>query len=396
MLFSKMLKDGLKHIVYKVNYGLFLKNRLLLESNPDFSDNTGAVYKELCKRGINKKIKIVWVCSKKVDRALPKNVSQIARNGNIFERIHRYYLELTSKYIIDCNRNIYKRNKKQLRIHLTHGSPIKDAYYQCIVPNKDADYILSQSSYFIKTIVRGDGIIKEEQVIPLGFPRNDDLLSDDKNANAFLNRYGSGKKVFWLPTYRKNKNMKGVDDPFYDTGLQYNYAVPCIETKKQIVELNNILAKNNIILIIKPHPAENIDAVRKIGLSNIVFINDIDIFAGNTNLYQLLALSDALITDYSSVYYDYLLTKKPIGLAIPDITTYSKHVKMYWSDYKKAIIGEYIESYDGLVAFMKHISRGEDIKKEERLTAMKQYNEYTDAKASERVVDFFLDKIGYK
>ena len=51
----------IKEKIDKLNYRLLLRNYILLESNPDFSDNTKAVFDELIKLKINEKFKLIWL-----------------------------------------------------------------------------------------------------------------------------------------------------------------------------------------------------------------------------------------------------------------------------------------------------------------------------------------------
>ena len=57
-------------------------------------------------------------------------------------------------------------------------------------------------------------------------------------------------------------------------------------------------------------------------LSNLVFINDAFLSDNGIINYELLGVADALLTDYSSVYYDYLLLDRPIGLCWDDYEEY--------------------------------------------------------------------------
>ena len=124
-----MLKKKLIKMLYKSNFKILMRNIILMESNPDFSDNTKAIFDEIIQRGINKKIKIIWlVKNKKIyDDINIKNVYFLQTNKNIFTKMKYLYYNFFSKYIIDCNRYIHKLNKNQFRIYLSHGGTLKRA-----------------------------------------------------------------------------------------------------------------------------------------------------------------------------------------------------------------------------------------------------------------------------
>lgn len=385
------IKEKIKKRIYNMNYKPFMKNMILMESNPDLEDNTGALYKEMLKRNINESIEIVWmVHSDKFSKNKIKNVKFINVNKFFGRLIWKKYSFL-AKYIIDCNLCIKKKNKNQIRFFLTHGHIFKLCNGYTMSLGK-MDYILQLSNAFKGTLK----YYEDQNVtsVCLGFPRNDDLFRKSDEADRLIKQFKSKKIIAWLPTYRNNKSTHNSNE--FNMPLIYRYAVPCIETEEQIKKLNELLKKNDITLIIKPHPAEDLSNLKKLNLSNIKLILNTDLDNNNLNIYQFLSETDAMITDYSSIYYDYLLTKKPIGLAIPDLEEFSKHMPMYWSDYKEAIAGEYIYTFDDLVKFIENVASGNDIAYEKRMEKLKLYHKYPDGNSSERVLTFFLERIGYK
>ena len=102
---------------------------------------------------------------------------------------------------------------------------------------------------------------------------------------------------------------------------------------------------------------------------------------------------DALITDYSSVYYDFLLTQKPIGLAIPDIEEYSKTCTLISNDITEYVKGDYIYSLKDLIDFINLVATGKDPAKKELAWALDKYHTYKDGNSSKRVIDLLLEKM---
>jgi len=378
------MKEQIKNFLYNMEFTPYQKNYILLESNPDFSDNTRAVFDEFISRGLNKKYKFIWI----VDDKKPfndikiKNVKFIVRNTKLINKINYLYYSYKAKYIIDCNKCILKKNKKQFRIFLTHGNPVKvtENYIQTI---GEYDYIVTTSDFFVKPVSKIYNVSKDK-VLVTGYPRNDWLFIKNK---AFEEKYKKyDKKIIWMPTYRNHKNS---NDKQSNTGIKYPYGVPCINNIDELKEINSILKKNNTILILKLHPAEDTRELKSLNLSNIEIFDNESFVKEHSNVYNLLSVVDALITDYSSIYYDFLITKKQIGLAIPDIKEYSKTVKLLFDKYEGNIVGEYIYTYKDLIKFINNVINNNDIMHEERMKKVELYDKYHDNNSSKRLVDFF-------
>lgn len=381
---------GLFDFIYKLNYKIIMKDYILLESNPDYSDNTKAVYDELLRRKMNKNYKIIWLVDD-VDQFKDikvNNVVFVQRDKKIQHLIPFIYYNLLSKYIIDCNKCIKKRNKNQFRIYLTHGTPLK-MVKNYIENVGNMDYLIQTSDFFTdvyKKFLKSDHV----QIISTGFPRND-VLFNSTSKIAFFEETRRKKTILWLPTYRNHKGIK--DDFNFHVKVDFPYGIPIISESNDLLKLNKILLKKEILLIVKLHPAEDSSRLKKMNCSNIKLIDDSIFKNGYISLYTLLSSVDALITDYSSVYYDFLLTDKPIGLAIPDIDIYRKHVNLIYDNFQENIIGEYIYDYTDLVRFIDNVSRNRDLYFDERVKMKKKYHKFLDGNSSKRVVDILENQM---
>ena len=373
------LKRILKDIYYHLPLGFILKPIVLFESNPDYCDNPRGVYDRMIELGLNKKLKIVWFVTNR-DRFDNVNIENVEFvDWNNIKKVN--YYKKHAKYIIDCNRFIFKKNKAQFRIHLTHGTPIKFAGDYCKGVGR-TDYVVQISDYFTE-ITKELFNVSDEQVISTGFPRNDILLK--KNNCVFFPEIKRKKTICWFPTYRNHKN--------HSTGKNiFPYGIPSVNSEKELKELNNYLKKEGILLVIKLHPAEDTSIIKKLDFDYIKLVSD-DIFdVDHTTLYHYLSNVDALITDYSSVYYDFLLTKKMIGLAICDIKEYSKVTRLVFDDFEKNVAGEYIYTFKDLLSFIHNVSINNDISYDDRMNKIKKYHKYFDDKSADRVISLMEKK----
>ena len=107
-------------------------------------------------------------------------------------------------------------------------------------------------------------------------------------------------------------------------------------------------------------------------------------------LYSLLAQTDALITDFSSVVFDYLLTDKPIGFCIDDFNEYEEKVGFCCvENIDELLTGPIIQNIDELITFLDSVYKGNqgDIFKDKRKIVREMANYYLDDGNSRRCVD---------
>ena len=181
------------------------------------------------------------------------------------------------------------------RINLWHGLPLKKIGYQTTGEDKKISFIdkiasggfwadqfvLATSDLGAKLLSQAMGISKEKCVIA-SYPRTEGLFKDEAKKihhNIF--------NVFYLPTLRNKRER----NPFLDMDLE---------------KINDLFAKNGIMFQLKPHPASIGDWSFLQKFSNFQILN------ASTDVYDILAETDLLITDYSSVYFDYMLTGKAL------------------------------------------------------------------------------------
>lgn len=356
-----------------------LRNRIVFESNPEFSCNALPVYEEMVRRGARKKYEIYWLVE---DKSKYNNDLSGNKYLNYTEvglsKLKKKYILATSKVLIFTNRFLHKCKKDQLVINLMHGSPMKRApgYFE----GDTCDFVVSSSAFFCNSINECLGVPKKK-IIALGYPRND-VLGGVYNTKLKLGIPDNNKLIVWMPTFRKNKSS-GVE-----YGAVTNLGVPILDTKEKFVEINKSLRDNLVYLIIKLHPAEDISGISLCSYSNIYFISDRELEEKGLTSYEMLADSDALLTDYSSVYFDYLLLDRPIGLVTDNLDEFANKIGFYCGDYKTNIKGKYIENLNEFIEFIGEISYGIDTEKATREWAINKYCEYRDFNSTKRVVDF--------
>ena len=108
---------------------------------------------------------------------------------------------------------------------------------------------------------------------------------------------------------------------------------------------------------------------------------------------NLMQSFDAMITDYSAAYHEYILLDRPIALTIDDFNEYSSKTGFVF-DYFDWIKGVYLKDSSDLIRFIKEVSDGVDSAKKERESAMHRIHKYIDNQSTTRVLDFLIKKAG--
>lgn len=367
-----MLKKIFKKIAGLIPTG----SRILFESCPDLSDNTKAVFDEFVARGLNNKYKLYWLCFDQYDtKDLPQihNVKYI-KNTSVWKR---RFLLLTAKAIVCCNRFLGIERKNQTIYYLMHGSPIKNTtgYYTC---PEHVDYMITAGDYVNEKCANAM-LIDPSKCFPLGYPRNDILVKPNVDVAKYLGKFQ--KYIIWYPTVKQ-----------FTSGRDYGVEpISFLDNDETIKQLNECAKKHDVLIIVKPHFAQiaNINITQ---LTNIRFIDDKFFKDNDLASYEFLGSCDALLSDYSSVFYDFMVCNKPIGLIWNNIEEFKEKVGLY-DFYEETTAGcVKIYTFEELCKFIENVAEGKDELSEIREQLCMQINAPRDGKNAARVVDFIVEK----
>ena len=233
------------------------------------------------------------------------------------------------------------------------GNAVKRQY-----PINNYDYVIANSDYWIEPYSLAFSVEKDN-VLVTGMPRVDHLFDENYKKEArdhFYSKYPElkNKKILlYAPTFRGNiyKGFKAV--PF--------------DGKKFISSFDK-----DTVLIYKYHPL----------MKDIPIEEEGRIFnMSHENTYELFIVSDALISDFSSIIFDYSILDKPLYFFVPDLKEYMHRLGCF-VDYKKEMPGPLcyneIELADAI-----HSNKQYDIKHFKN-----QFFKYQDGKNVERVISF--------
>lgn len=310
---------------------------ILFSSFPDFSGNAKALYEYMAKFYKNK-MKLLWVI---YDKESILSLKKYDIKFVLYGTQQFYELIKMAKVIFDTH-NLLLNDKinGQFYINLLHGvGPKKKGYllknHQLALQDRKYNYLSSTKVDYIivpseicRIIYNAVFNYDIDRILPLGMPRCDYLFSANGKRNLQIllrvDVFKFEKILIYLPTFRQGINRFN-DGSFNDNILN----LKSYNEKK----LLDFLTKKNYLLIIKLHPSEE-KIIKKIIHSNIVYLNEQNHIKNNLSLYEYLNAVDLLITDYSSVYLEYLLLKRPVLFIHTDINKYQ---------YNRGFVFEYID-----------------------------------------------------
>lgn len=356
------------------------QNIIAFESLPDLSDNTKAVFDEMIRRGMNKKYKMVWAVNGKKD-SLPQIDNVVYYSQKDAQELRQFGKAcVRARCLISCNGFLASYKRTQPSFYLTHGTGVKQVRGIFDAPDT-ITYFLAASPAVEEKQAYELGAPREK-MFSLGFPRNDVLTAPGKNIGQFFQ--GDFEKIIvWYPTYRQHKIG-------FCTGAKN--ALPIIHNMDYAKQLNEAAKQCKVLLVVKPHFVQDIRYIQNSGLSHIRFIDDDFYVKNKISAYEFLGSSDALITDYSSVYYDYTLCDKPIAVIWEDIEEYKKKPGLI-DHYEYYLAGaEKVYTIQELIGFVQRVSQGVDLLADDRRRIRDITNYAADGKNASRVVDFITEK----
>ena len=398
-LFRAILRFGM-FSYYRLIYLMYApgkvnSKRVLFESfvGRKYADSPKAIYEYMLNSDEYKDYEFVWFFMN------PKDGAHLANNPRTKVIKHgskEYYkMYATSKYWVTNSRisDAILKKKNQIYLQCWHGTPlkklgfdikveagnsmnsIKDIHYKYQVDSKKYTWLLSPSAFCTEKFTSAfnlKAVGKENIIIEKGYPRNDYLVnyqeSDVERIRKSLDLPSDKKIILYAPTWRDNQHQ---------SGLGYTY-----KTEVNFDRLREELSDEYVILF-RAHyfVANSFDFSKYAG------------FVYNASLYNeindLYIISDILITDYSSVFFDYSILKRPIIYYMYDLQEYQQVLRDFYISLDE-LPGKIVETEDDLLQAIAHV---DELKYDEKY---KKFNDtYTyldDGKAAERVVHYVFEK----
>lgn len=250
---------------------------------------------------------------------------------------------------------------RAVKINLWHGVPLKKiqmdnlfdkirhpaglweswkAFPRRLSDEKPSHYIVATSDFFAPIFASA---FATKKVLITGYPRNDaflekDLqqlyLSEEEQSLRRIKDCQAGKKIFlYMPTFRESEKE------FFEV----------VDLKR----LQEFLKKENFLLCLKLHCKSKLkEAFDALQCENIIVISP------DADPYVFVNLVDVLITDYSSIYFDYLLTGRRILFFCYDLEEYVSGSRELYFDYDNFTPGIKAKTHEELEQAMRQAMTG--------------------------------------
>ncbi len=230
------------------------------------------------------------------------------------------------------------------------------------------DYFLVRSEYDIRTLVQAFELRAEP--LRVGYPRNDALLATDRDErSARLRRQldlpDDRRVLLYAPTFR---NSSGPFEPGFD--------------------LEDFARRfgDRVLLLVRAHYLNTVQVPKEAGDA----IRDVSTYPDVT---ELMLASDGLLTDYSSVMFDYALLDRPLLFFAPDAATYAQDRGTYF-DLAQRAPGPFTTNQDELFAAIDAFAALDGSAPDPHSDARKQFahefGEYETGTAADQIVARFF------
>lgn len=358
-----------------------------------YSDNPKAIHQYMIQDERFKNYKFVWA----IKNHKKKNI--YIENAKIIEYFsfsYFYYLAHSKIWVVNCKLPGYVLKKEnQIYLQTWHGTPLKKlahdieldknaTFYrsqmdaQSMYKTYDVDvsrynYMISPNAFCSKIFPHAFNI-HPSKLIETGYPRNDILSHVDLNRvrekKKQLNLPLDKKVILYAPTWRDNSYVAAG----YTFKLQADF-----HKWKEILS-------DEYVVIFKPHYL--IINTFKEDKELEGFLYSVD---ATMDIAQLYECCDILITDYSSVFFDYAILNRPIYFYMYDLEEYAKDLRGFYLDIYNELPGKIYRKEEEM---LKDISNS--IFDFNKLSSFNSYfNNKEDGYASKRVVDILYEDINH-
>jgi len=285
-----------------------------------------------------------------------------------------------------------KKPKYVTYIQTWHGTPLKklgldiqnvtmpgtntQAYHRNFVKEANRwDALVSPNDYSTQIFRSAFGF--NNQILKVGYPRNDALINSNADDVTRL-KQAMGipldkKVVMYAPTYRDNQ--------FAEKG-KYTFELPF-----SLADFRDKYGKDTVLILRMHYLISN-----ALDISNYTdFVYD---FSSYPNISDLYLVSDMLITDYSSVFFDYAYLQRPILFYPYDYHLYKDELRGFYLDYEQDLPGKIAQNEDDLLQYIGEYLQTPDMRNDPKFTKFyERFCAINDGLSSLKVVNYVVHQI---
>ncbi|MFS0647400.1 CDP-glycerol glycerophosphotransferase family protein [Siminovitchia sp. 179-K 8D1 HS] len=356
------------------------KKLILFESGlgKQYGDSPKNIYEEILKQGLD--YKKVWVLNKQ-HRFKDPNTKRIKR----LSPLYYYYLLRAGYWVNNQNFPAYiKKRPGTVYLQTWHGTPLKKMLYDIEEVHgraddyvervgraiKNWDYLISPSPYATKAF--RSAFRYKGEILETGYPRNDIFYHEKKNKIAEkvrkkLNLDENKKVILYAPTFRDDQTSG-------KNKFLFKIQIDLHKMKEQLGDEYIVLLRMHVVVSNKIIIEESLQG----------FVYNV---SGYPDIQDLYLITNILITDYSSVMFDFANTGRPILFYTYDLDNYRDHLRGFYMDFEKEAPGPLVYNTDEIINSVKHIDAIQDQYNEKYVDFQNKYCPLEDGMASKRVVE---------
>ncbi|MDY0409356.1 CDP-glycerol glycerophosphotransferase family protein [Virgibacillus soli] len=377
--FSRTYRIAKGRKVYQdtIKDGQFNENMVFFESflGNAYAGNPKYIYEFLLNHPKYKKFTYVWSCnSKQLATEIPGNPIIVQRESEEYF----YYLAQSHYWVNNVLFPVHQKMDKTIYLQTWHGTPLKKLGFDITIDGPEVmgrenfylesrnwDYLLSANKYSSDIFKRAFKYNKK--MIEVGYPINDILYNDDKDElKDKFNIDKSKKIILYAPTWRD-------DEHSYVTANAFNLKIHLDDFYNKF--------KDEYVLLIKLHHLIASQLTIKEEYQNCI-IN----MSNYSDIQELYCVSDILITDYSSVFFDYAHLKRPIIFFGYDYLKYESELRGFYLDIKKDLPGPLVTTHEELMDTIENVD-GVSIKFQSKYNEFyKTYCDWGNGNSTEEVI----------
>jgi len=381
---EKILKKG---DIFKISFYRLISRILPVKKDTfvfqsfygnNYSDNPRAIYEKLYDLEGNKNT-YVWVLKDKQLFTGKKGIVVKPKSWKYF-----YFMARSQFFVNNANfPDFFNKRKGQFFLQTWHGTPLKrlgldvsknaEAYSansdkKLIERTRKWDCLITPNAYTSEIMKRAYQLDMPVKVT--GYPRNDQLVKPNeekiKDLRKYFNIPVNKKIILYAPTWRED------DDKKESYRLKFNLHKFYKELSEDYVILLRLHYFDARRLQLKNYPDF---------IYNATYYNDIG---------DLYNLCDILVTDYSSVMFDFTITNKPVLFYTYDYLKYKDKLRGFYLDFKSVAPGPLLNSSDELLHTIKNIDHVKDKYSEKYSNFKSTFNSYEDGNASQKSLDILF------
>lgn len=341
-----------------------VKDEIIFISFPDYSDNALALSDYLSIPDVKNTHKIYWIVEnansyqKKFNQAgiiflNKKNWLGMTPFKTVIHHLQAKFVFATHSFLIPQE----KAKPEQKYILLWHGCGFKaktgSHYTQFDTALVPGPLFLEPKSRYWKVL--------PEKLLSEGYPRYDWMLHPSQEAESYFKvlKKEYDKVIFWLPTVRNSK----VDRDYPEKVISH---FPILANTKDWQIIDKWLSSVNMLLVVKLHNSQKKYPIPFDEFTNIRVVDNNDLGKAGINLYELFPFTNALITDYSSVSFDYLVVDKPICYTLDDYKIYESTRGFVFDHPLDYMPGHHVYNMQELMTFLEDMKCDRDNYKQKR------------------------------